>query len=75
MVTRELELASGAWAAVAPVVFVPLSEQDFERLVVVLDALIDTVGEDEEHPLASLMEVIGTLIEKYEDEHLPEPGA
>ena len=25
-------------------------------------------------PLALLMEVIGTLIEKYEDEHLPEPG-
>jgi HTH-type transcriptional regulator / antitoxin HigA len=28
--------------------------------------------EDEQHPLASLMEVIGTLIEKYEDEHVPE---
>ena len=34
--------------------------------------LIDLVGEDEQHPLASLMEVIGTLIERYEDEHVPE---
>jgi hypothetical protein len=24
------------------------------------------------HPLASLMEVIGVLIEKYEDENIPE---
>ena len=28
-------------------------------------------SEDESHPLASLMEVIGVLIEKYEDEHIP----
>ena len=27
------------------------------------DRLIDEVGEDEAHPLASLMEVIGVLIE------------
>jgi HTH-type transcriptional regulator/antitoxin HigA len=37
-----------------------------------LDTLIDIVGEDETHPLASLMEVIGVLIEKYEDEQIPE---
>jgi HTH-type transcriptional regulator/antitoxin HigA len=37
-----------------------------------LDSLIDQVGEDESHPLASFMEVVGILIEKYEDEHVPE---
>jgi hypothetical protein len=30
------------------------------------------VGEDESHPLASFMEVVGILIEKYEDEHVTE---
>lgn len=74
MMTREIELASSVWSSVAPVVFVPRSEHDYDRLVEVLDALIDTVGEEEDHPLASLMEVIGTLIEKYEDEHVPEPA-
>ena len=44
----------------------------YDRLVAVLDQLIDEAGEDETHPLASLMEVIGVLIEKYEDEHVPE---
>lgn len=72
MVVRELEVASSAWESVAPVVFVPRSDEDYDRLVAVLDALIDTVGEEEAHPLASLMEVIGTLIEKYEDDHVPE---
>ena len=72
MVPRDIERASSVWDSVAPIVFVPRSEQDYERLIEVLDVLIDTVGEDEQHPLASMMEVIGTLIEKYEDEHVPE---
>ena len=37
-----------------------------------LDRLVDEVGENESHPLASLMEIVGVLIEKYEDEHVPE---
>jgi HTH-type transcriptional regulator/antitoxin HigA len=31
------------------------------------------VGEDENHPLASLMETIGTRIEEYENKYYPEP--
>jgi HTH-type transcriptional regulator/antitoxin HigA len=30
------------------------------------------VGEDENHPLASMMEILGVLIEKNEDEHVKE---
>jgi hypothetical protein len=47
------------------------SAEEYERLTGLLDRLIDEVGEDETHPLASLMEVIGVLIEKYEDENVP----
>ena len=50
----------------------PQAESEYQRLVAVLDDLIDVVGEDENHPLASLMEVIGVLVEKYEEEHVPE---
>ncbi len=45
---------------------------EYDRTVSLLDSLIDEVGEDESHPLASLMEVLGVLVEKYEDEHVPE---
>jgi HTH-type transcriptional regulator/antitoxin HigA len=37
-----------------------------------LDNLIDIVGENENHPLASLMELLGLLIEQYEDTYVPE---
>lgn len=48
------------------------TEKEYEEAVRLLDNLIDTVGGEENHPLASLMEVLGVLTEKYEDEHVPE---
>ena len=45
-------------------VFVPHFETEYRSLVALLDDLIDEVGEDEGHPLASLMEIIGVLIQK-----------
>ena len=68
----EVQTAEQVWPMLEPVVFVPHAESEYQRLVGVLDDLIDVVGENENHPLASLMEVIGVLIEKYEDEHVPE---
>ena len=70
--STEIQTAQDVWPVLAPVVFVPHAENEYQQLVVMLDNLIDVVGEDENHPLASLMEVIGVLIEKYEDEHVPE---
>lgn len=35
-------------------------------MVALLDGVIDEVGEDEYHPLASLMETLGSLVETYE---------
>ena len=48
-----------------------MNRATFTHLIAVLDDLIDEVGEAESHPLASLMEVIGLLIEKYQDETVP----
>lgn len=70
--TTEIQAVQDAWPVLAPVVFVPHAESEYQRLVGVLDTLTDIVGEDENHPLASLMDVVGALIEKYEDEHVPE---
>ncbi|HLL73764.1 MAG TPA: hypothetical protein VK421_00590 [Pyrinomonadaceae bacterium] len=49
--------------------FIP---DEYDQIIALLDSLIDEAGEDESHPLASLMEVLGVLVEKYEDEHVPE---
>jgi HTH-type transcriptional regulator/antitoxin HigA len=61
-----------ARSSLAGSVFMPHTGDEYRRLVALLDGLIDEVREDESHPLASLMEIVGVLIEKYEDDHVPE---
>jgi len=68
----DIEKTVDAWRSLAPSVFVPHSEEEYRRLVGMVDDLIDEVGEDQSHPLASLMEVLGALIENYEARHVPE---
>jgi HTH-type transcriptional regulator / antitoxin HigA len=72
MQSLDLDRITAAWSSIAKTVFVPHTEQEYERLVELLDGLIDQVGENESHPLASMMDVIGVLIENYEAEHIPE---
>jgi HTH-type transcriptional regulator/antitoxin HigA len=71
MSTKQIQKAIASWHLVEPALFVPHTEAEYRELVKLLDRLIDEVGENENHPLASLMEVIGVLIEKYEDAHVP----
>ena len=68
----QVHKALNAWPQMAEMIYVPHTEEEYERLVTFLDSLIDEVGEDESHPLTSLMEIVGVLIERYEDEHVPE---
>lgn len=61
-----------AWSSLANKIYVPHSQEEYRQLVSLLDSLIDEVGENESHPLASLMEIVGVLIEKYEEERVSE---
>jgi HTH-type transcriptional regulator / antitoxin HigA len=72
MSTAELEKVTKAWPPISRAVRVPHNDHDYQELVELLDRVTDDVGEDENHPLASLMDVLGVLVEKYEDEHVPE---
>ena len=72
MSTAQMEKAFAVWPQVEPTLRVPHNDREYRHLVKLLDRLIDEVGENENHPLASMMEVLGVLIEKYEDEHVAE---
>lgn len=72
MTLAQIDKTKRAWPSLAETVHVPHTEKQYRELVALLDGLIDEVGEDENHPLASLMEVVGVLIEKYEDERVPQ---
>lgn len=73
MLSLTLEKTIKVWPEVASVLHVPHTEAEYRQTVALLDELIDTIGEDENHPLASLMETLGSLIETYESSHLTEP--
>ena len=45
-----------------------LTGDNYQQLVAALDRLIEVVGENEDHFLAPLMDFIGKLIEKYQEE-------
>lgn len=47
-------------------------ETEYQLSMKMLDDLIDQVGEDESHPLASMMDVLSALIENYENANVPE---
>jgi HTH-type transcriptional regulator/antitoxin HigA len=72
MQNLDVNKTADAWSSLSHTIFVPHTEEEYQRLVALLDGLIDEIGENESHPLASLMEIVGVLIEKYEDEHVPE---
>ena len=66
---KELERIAEIWPIARDTLSVPHTGEDYRRLRGVLDRLTDEVGEDEDHPLASLMETVGALVEVYESEH------
>jgi HTH-type transcriptional regulator/antitoxin HigA len=72
MSTAQIEKAFQAWPQVEPALCVPHNEREYRRLLKLLDRLVNEVGENENHPLTSLMEVVGVLVEKYEDGNVAE---
>ncbi|MGV7223848.1 MAG: helix-turn-helix domain-containing protein [Nitrospinales bacterium] len=68
----QLEKIAKIWPGIQNIFSVPHNQKEYNRLVHILDGLIDEVGENESHPLASLMETLGSLIESYEIQNFPE---
>jgi HTH-type transcriptional regulator/antitoxin HigA len=61
------------WHYVAPLLTQPTSEDAYDALVDALDELLIVVGDDEDHPLASLASQLGDMIEAYDELHRPLP--
>jgi HTH-type transcriptional regulator/antitoxin HigA len=72
MSVAQLENLAKEWRPFSTLVCVPRTEEDYNRLVALLDEVTDEVGEDEHHPLASFMDVVGALVEDYEENCVPE---
>ena len=73
IMNTQIEQIAKVWPTVQSVFSVPHNDKDYKKLVSLLDDVIDEVGENENHPLASLMESLGSLVETYETNHVKEP--
>lgn len=47
------------------------SEREFKRVVKLMNGLLDVVGDDEDHELAGLLDVVGQFVEEYETRITP----
>lgn len=63
-----------AWTVVSTGLSIQ-TERDHRKAVELLDRLLDEVGENRHHPLFGFLEVLGTLVESYESDHVQMKGA
>jgi HTH-type transcriptional regulator / antitoxin HigA len=60
------------WASLRPFLSIR-NEREYDSAIKRLNDLLDEIGENERHPLYSLLDTLGTLIHIYEEEHEPMP--
>jgi HTH-type transcriptional regulator/antitoxin HigA len=72
MSAAQLETLTRSWTPISSLVCVARTDEEYLRLVSLLDEITDEVGEDEGHPLASFMDVLGSLVHGYEANSVPE---
>jgi len=56
-------------------VLVVRTPEDHAAAAVLMDEIMDIIGEDENHPLQDLLHILASQIEAYEDEHVQIPDA
>jgi HTH-type transcriptional regulator/antitoxin HigA len=62
------------WPAIRPYMTIQ-NEADYDRLVEQMNELIDEVGDDETHPLYEFLDILGTILYAYEEQHFTMPQA
>jgi HTH-type transcriptional regulator/antitoxin HigA len=72
MAPHMIEELIKVWPTIRHIFKVPHTDEEYNEMVQLLDELTDHVGNDESHPLASLMETLGSLVEAYETQNLPD---
>jgi len=68
-----LDATIKVWPTVSKVISTLRTENQYNKAVRLLDKLIDEVSDRPNARLESPIDVLGTLIEDYENNHVPEP--
>lgn len=44
-------------------------DEDYIRMVALMNSLLDATGDNEDHPLSGLLDLVGDIVSRYEQEH------
>jgi len=44
-------------------------KKSYERMLALMNSLLVVAGDDEDHPLSGLLDLVGDMVSKYEQEH------
>lgn len=75
MISASIKEIEQTWPKISKAIYVPHTKSEYEKLRKQLDDLIDLVGNNEKHPLASLLETIGVIISNFESFNFPMKSA
>jgi HTH-type transcriptional regulator/antitoxin HigA len=67
----DIRAIQSSWAAFESMVHLrPIhDEAGYDQMIALMNSLLDVVGDDEDHALAGLLELVGDIVSKYEREH------
>lgn len=51
------------------------SNKEYERMVALMNSLLDVAGDDEDHPMSGLLDLVGELVADYDTGHFTPPAA
>jgi len=45
------------------------NDEDYDRMVMLMNFLLEAAGEDDDHPLSGLLDLVSDLVSRYEQAH------
>jgi HTH-type transcriptional regulator / antitoxin HigA len=51
------------------------NEEDYQQAIATIEVLLDEIGDDEDHPLADVLDFLANQVKAYEDENIVIPEA
>ena len=45
------------------------NEDEYDRTVILMNSLLDVVGDQDDHPLTGLLDLVSKLVEDFDTEH------
>jgi HTH-type transcriptional regulator / antitoxin HigA len=67
----DIRAIQSSWTAFDSMVHLRLIHDDasYDQMVALMNSLLDLVGDDEDHPLSGLLELVGDIVSGYESQH------